>query len=569
MDKEKKRKLFKRLTLISVVILVFLLVFPVITVQAADTDGDGLDNINEDAWVNLYAPTLIFKSGENFYPVDVSYHIDNSVLKRWVDPLTKSTVDPNPTIASIGTGYTDQYFLDNALGNYSEILADYTANRMTLGYTYYAHVFDQGDTISVQYWFFYAYNDHSVNQHEGDWEVIEVLLNASASYAPYACVYSQHYQGAVAAWADVEKTDTTHPTVYVAKGSHANYFRPYEGKLGLASDEVGNDGFQLTYDHIDLTITHVGEIAAGTHLPADDWLDFQGRWGDWFNYLDGFTGFAGPYGPGWAENEDKFENPQTWETSAFPVGSTWFAACWFMYYLLWIVVGIFSIIIIVKLAKAIKTRSSKEDPGLGTVLGGRGGFAVFLGLIATGLSVAAIFIPWYIVYSDIQTVVISAEGNILLIDGLHGLQMNFLVTDAGMSPVFGIGIPFYIFLAMGAISGIVGIFGVKKAKSLGTSYILSGIFFFIMVIILILLMSQIGALVGYIEGAFGIPLPTEATDIMNAIAAAPVFGDYSTIIPGLGTVDFTWGFEMGAFLLMGSAGLRIFGGAILRTKSEF
>jgi len=240
-----------------------------------------------------------------------------------------------------------------------------------------------------------------------------------------------------------------------------------------------------------------------------------------------------------------------------------------MYYLLWIVVGIFAIIIIVKIAKGIKTRSSKEDPGLGTVLGGRGTFAVFLGLIATGLSVAAIFIPWYIVYSDIQTTVISAEGQVLLIDGLHGLQVNFLVTDAGMSPLFSIGILFYIFLALGAVSGIIGIFGVKKAKSLGTSYILSGIFFFIMVIILIILISQINLLVGTIQGAFGIPLPPEATDIMNAIAAAPVFGSYSTSITGLGTVDFAWGFQMGAFLLMGSAFIKIFSGAILRTKSEF
>jgi hypothetical protein len=44
----------------------------------------------------------------------------------------------------------------------------------------------------------------------------------------------------MAEWKDVEKTGDTHPGVYVALGSHADYFRSYQGKLGTESDIVGN-----------------------------------------------------------------------------------------------------------------------------------------------------------------------------------------------------------------------------------------------------------------------------------------------------------------------------------------
>jgi len=164
---------------------------------------------------------------------------------------SRNLVSTTPSEASIA-GLDSFHFLDNDLGDYAAILADYTAQRSALGYTIYGQVTNESGYACVQYWFFYAYNDHSVNQHEGDWEMIEVILNTAGN--PIMAAYSQHFMGESANWSDVETTDNTHPNVYVAKGSHANYFRPYEGKLGLASDEVGNDGFQLAHDNGDLSL---------------------------------------------------------------------------------------------------------------------------------------------------------------------------------------------------------------------------------------------------------------------------------------------------------------------------
>ena len=86
----------------------------------------------------------------------------------------------------------------------------------------------------LQYHFFYAFNDwrlaaNGINHHEGDWEMIAVYLREDE---PYSVLFSQHGSGAMELWKDVrcvkdkDGNDTTHPLIYVALGSHANYSRP-------------------------------------------------------------------------------------------------------------------------------------------------------------------------------------------------------------------------------------------------------------------------------------------------------------------------------------------------------
>lgn len=86
----------------------------------------------------------------------------------------------------------------------------------------------------LQYHFFYAFNDwrlaaNGMNHHEGDWEMTAVYLKNDS---PYAVLFSQHGAGNIELWDKVIKAkdknekDTTHPVVYVALGSHANYSKP-------------------------------------------------------------------------------------------------------------------------------------------------------------------------------------------------------------------------------------------------------------------------------------------------------------------------------------------------------
>jgi hypothetical protein len=90
------------------------------------------------------------------------------------------------------------------------------------------------DWKSLQYHFFYAFNDwrlaaNGINHHEGDWEMVAVYLKNDQ---PYSVLLSQHGTGALELWKDVrcvkdkDGNDTTHPLIYVALGSHANYSRP-------------------------------------------------------------------------------------------------------------------------------------------------------------------------------------------------------------------------------------------------------------------------------------------------------------------------------------------------------
>jgi hypothetical protein len=101
---------------------------------------------------------------------------------------------------------------------------------------YYGRVLHETDkeknkwTI-LQYHFFYAFNDwrlaaNGMNHHEADWEMVAVYLKNDS---PYAVLFSQHGAGNIEKWDKVIKAvdkdgkATTHPVVYVALGSHANY----------------------------------------------------------------------------------------------------------------------------------------------------------------------------------------------------------------------------------------------------------------------------------------------------------------------------------------------------------
>ena len=91
----------------------------------------------------------------------------------------------------------------------------------------YWHVAKLGFRRVLSYWTYYMYNRFA-NLHEGDWETVQVDLtgsNSPDSVGVARWFFSSHEGG------DTEPCTTIpsgcrHPDVYVAKGSHANYFTP-------------------------------------------------------------------------------------------------------------------------------------------------------------------------------------------------------------------------------------------------------------------------------------------------------------------------------------------------------
>ncbi len=525
-----------------------------------DSDGDGVPDDVELDLSRRFAPCLQFTSQENFYPVDVTYHINNSVLKLYLGEGEYELIDLNPTVDEL-THYTaEDYFLDNKLGSFTGILSDYRSRLPELGYTVYVRVTEELNHYVIQYWLFYAFNDGDVNQHEGGWEVVEVVLGSDGR--PMYAVYSQHQTRQRADWGLVEKVDDTHPVVYVARGSHANYFRPYQGSLGLASDVVGSDGVRLCPADYELVL--LGEIGGGSPNAKLGWLLFGGRWGDWGSDVDEYLGFAGPYGPGHGDNYLKWFSPLEWGFLAPEVDNRILALSWVVSNSLLIFVGISALLAARKVYTIYKLG---REGGLG-LRRFRGAALLSIALLVASmmLVVAGMLIPWYSVSADIKGEALQTEEltDIAVLDGVRGLQVN-LLTGGGLTPLIGVRIPLWVLLAAGAILTSLDLIALRNARKLGSKYIISGALFFVILAVLIVGIVQFASNLESLAVSLGIEdIPDEVGTILGDISASPVSGESLYHFENGYDVHLVWGFSVGLWLLTLSAALKVAGGIALR-----
>ena len=159
--------------------------------------------------------------------------------------------------------------------------------------------------IAIEYWLIYLYNDWR-STHEGDWELIVVLLKqpsgSNGQPEPIACAYSAHHGGYRLPWRQVEKADDqgepaqegSHPVVYVANGSHANYFFG-PGRYATTTEKFGlritTGEFPFTGEFLDFTTSFhdgaklfpdlkvVPATVDGHWTGGWRWLNFRGEWG--------------------------------------------------------------------------------------------------------------------------------------------------------------------------------------------------------------------------------------------------------------------------------------------------
>ncbi len=167
------------------------------------------------------------------------------------------------------------------------------------GPTVYGRVAHEDGEIILQYWFFYYDDVYSYTYppsdfiwqaHEGDWENVDVVLDQDKQ--PVEVGYSQHCLGQRRAWVPAPRIHSTHPVVYVAVGSHANYFEAGTHPINDACIPA-----QVAALH-PVDYAHAGPIAGpprsgGRMMPvkhiADDvptWVRFPGDWGE-AQYLHG------------------------------------------------------------------------------------------------------------------------------------------------------------------------------------------------------------------------------------------------------------------------------------------
>jgi hypothetical protein len=175
----------------------------------------------------------------------------------------------------------------------------------------------------LQYWFFYPFDDWW-NVHEGDWELVQVILN-NATRNPMKITYAWHHGGSTFDWDDPKflKMDGTHPAVFVARGSHASYWssEPFTfwqniGPLGIA-DGIGCSGWIDYMTPIEKTLVPTNIDLIGDPyvlIPISEetrWTGWRGRWGEVETFAT--AGDKGPSSPQFASVHDT-RRPDTGDT---------------------------------------------------------------------------------------------------------------------------------------------------------------------------------------------------------------------------------------------------------------
>ena len=555
----------------KLVLLVALLLssFVLFGMQLRTNYSNGQSSQSDQALASEFAPVLHFTSGEKFYPTSVGYIIGSSELMLRGNNGSASLVDPNPTPSDLGANPSPNLFLNNKLGTLDAIASDYASKAASSGYYAYVHVTNQVSGTVIQYWLFYAYNNGVLNDHQGDIEVIEVFLGPSGN--PQQLLLSQHLNGESTSWSDVELSGDTHPVVYVAQGSHANYFRSYQGKIGIESDIVSNDGKTITPDQ--LTLVMLGEQK---NHPADQsWLDFQGRWGYWGTDSQVALGMAGPYGPVFNEQGIRWSDPNSYLSQTFSVNSYYFLLAWIAANLL-LLFGIYYVARASWKIFGIFRLSRKGGLLVGKFLRGRGSIGLILGMVGILITLAALFLPWYSVSASSQNGPLSGQGNVnlLTIDGIHGMSLNmFLGTTgeatSGYRSFLSTEVPFAIFIGVGLALIALDVIGVKSGKKLGSKFIGGAITSLLPFILIFVFIAALPNFIPFASALVpGQTVPQGVVTMINTIASHPISGSTSQVFDVVGTTTVNWGFGLGAYLFLAAAVIRIIGGFVIRTSPE-
>ncbi len=174
-----------------------------------------------------HVPVLVLHPAERVRPVPVEGFLADSDLQRRVGAGWENVGGPLPAggadlrldqrscRAIEGVAATSCYVTAQAAHGTAPVV--------------YGAAFREGRRIALQYWIWYPWNVYSPTVppgelwqvHEGDWESVSVILDAGGK--PLLAGYSQHSEGQRREWSKVQKVGSR-PRVYVALGSHANYF---------------------------------------------------------------------------------------------------------------------------------------------------------------------------------------------------------------------------------------------------------------------------------------------------------------------------------------------------------
>ena len=282
--------------------------------QSGTPAGGPVDAAAERELAQRYVPYVVVRvqeeecgPGEPYRPVPVDSVLgDPQVVLRGPDDAPVAQAPSAEDLVGLGDGfYLDLPGEPLAPGcDYEE----WFRGKQDIPTAVYARVVadpEGSETLVVQYWFWWVYNDWN-DKHEGDWEMIQLLFPAkdarrALTVSPTAVAYAQHEGSEVAAWDDPKLLrEGDHVAVYPGQGSHAAYYTQARWFGKSAAAGFGCDNTSVS-DGLSATVLRP-EVRM---LDGQPWLTFTGRWGQ---KAPSFNN--GPTGP---NTKDQWDAPVTWQ----------------------------------------------------------------------------------------------------------------------------------------------------------------------------------------------------------------------------------------------------------------
>jgi hypothetical protein len=269
------------------------------------------------------------RKGEGYFPAPIELVLGNPeiVLKQATgeDSAADAVVMTGPTAQDL-VGKDDTYYLDfpgdpqHAKCIYEETFKRYVSQTQAKPTTY-AHIVTvpEHGKLVLQYWFWYYFNDWN-NTHESDWEMIQLVFDATTvedalAREPVEVAFSQHGGGEISAWSDSKfEIEDGHPIVHPSAGSHGTYYG-YQHYIGWGE---GGTGFGCDNTSEPAVRTPLNVVVAPNEPdPAGPfaWLLFGGRWGQREPWE-----LNGPKGPSLGKKwNDPIAAMEDWRTSSLKV----------------------------------------------------------------------------------------------------------------------------------------------------------------------------------------------------------------------------------------------------------
>jgi hypothetical protein len=417
--------------------------------------------------VARYSPIVAFRQqeepcgeGEPYRPTSVDLVLGNPevALRNSEGTLVKEA----PTRADLW-GLGEGYYLDlpgdplEPGCGYEEDFRRWSAGLKPSVYAHVAGDPDHPGKLAVQYWLYYIFNDFT-DKHESDWEMAQVDFAAptpggALRKGPYEVDLSQHAGGERSDWSDTKlEKEGTHPVIYAATGSHANYFGSalYLGRG--ASEGFGCDDTRGADARVHLQTTLLPDRVPTSASKPYAWLGFDGRWGQQEKGLN-----SGPTGPAtkgswpdpieWANGlrDESVQVPAT--PDLLGVSATSFfcgAVTQGSIVLNWALVRPWAFLALVGIltmtALAAVHRTTWRPPGPHPLRKARDGGQIFRASrrvygenLAMFAAMGAIFLPVAVITGGIQWVLfhLTAIGSFVALDGRGGAATAFLALVTG------------------------------------------------------------------------------------------------------------------------------------------